>query len=159
MRKLGPTSRNLNRLTAKPVLSSLCELHIQRMSCTFSCVFRTYNDPGEGKNFVNGTGAVDIYGLVSSIQGCVAPWAPSRSLLSRTLTRKASTAPTRTCGAPSSRTTIRITRRPTQENHGICLSSKVRQRLVKLCEYALPDVQKVVPSIHGAAPDTMPARR
>ncbi|KDQ50498.1 glycoside hydrolase family 35 protein [Jaapia argillacea MUCL 33604] len=25
----------------------------------------TYNDPGEGKNFVNGTGAVDIYGLDS----------------------------------------------------------------------------------------------
>lgn len=25
---------------------------------------RTYNDPGEGSNFINGTGAVDIYGLV-----------------------------------------------------------------------------------------------
>lgn len=25
---------------------------------------RTYNDPGQGSNFINGTGAVDIYGLV-----------------------------------------------------------------------------------------------
>ncbi|KAH9948330.1 glycoside hydrolase superfamily [Amylocystis lapponica] len=29
----------------------------------------TYNDPGEGRNFVNGTGAVDIYGLDSYPQG------------------------------------------------------------------------------------------
>ncbi|VDB87385.1 unnamed protein product [Peniophora sp. CBMAI 1063] len=29
----------------------------------------TYNDPGEGKNFVNGTGAVDIYGLDAYPQG------------------------------------------------------------------------------------------
>lgn len=28
-------------------------------------LYRTYNDPGEGSNFINGTGAVDIYGLVS----------------------------------------------------------------------------------------------
>lgn len=27
----------------------------------------TYNDPNQGRNFINGTGAVDIYGLVSSI--------------------------------------------------------------------------------------------
>lgn len=26
---------------------------------------RTYNDPGEGGNFINGTGAVDLYGFVS----------------------------------------------------------------------------------------------
>ena len=26
---------------------------------------RTYNDPGEGDNFINGTGAVDLYGFVS----------------------------------------------------------------------------------------------
>ncbi|KAH8108699.1 glycoside hydrolase family 35 protein [Phellopilus nigrolimitatus] len=40
----------------------------------------TYNDPGEGKNFVNGTGAVDIYGLDSYPQGfdCSNPetWSP-----------------------------------------------------------------------------------
>ena len=24
---------------------------------------RTYNDPGEGRNFINGTGSVDIYGM------------------------------------------------------------------------------------------------
>ncbi|KAI0263999.1 glycoside hydrolase family 35 protein [Gloeopeniophorella convolvens] len=40
----------------------------------------TYNDPGEGKNFVNGTGAVDIYGLDSYPQGfdCSHPetWSP-----------------------------------------------------------------------------------
>ncbi|OCH94229.1 hypothetical protein OBBRIDRAFT_789567 [Obba rivulosa] len=40
----------------------------------------TYNDPGEGRNFVNGTGAVDIYGLDSYPQGfdCSNPtnWAP-----------------------------------------------------------------------------------
>ncbi|KAF7297199.1 Glycoside hydrolase family 35 protein [Mycena indigotica] len=29
----------------------------------------TYNDPGEGKNFINGTGAVDLYGLDSYPQG------------------------------------------------------------------------------------------
>ncbi|OBZ71548.1 putative beta-galactosidase A [Grifola frondosa] len=29
----------------------------------------TYNDPGEGSNFINGTGAVDIYGLDSYPQG------------------------------------------------------------------------------------------
>ncbi|KAJ3543307.1 hypothetical protein NM688_g5870 [Phlebia brevispora] len=29
----------------------------------------TYNDPGEGANFINGTGAVDIYGLDSYPQG------------------------------------------------------------------------------------------
>ncbi|KAI9452442.1 glycoside hydrolase family 35 protein [Russula earlei] len=29
----------------------------------------TYNDPGEGRNFVNGTGAVDIYGFDSYPQG------------------------------------------------------------------------------------------
>ncbi|KZT12288.1 glycoside hydrolase family 35 protein [Laetiporus sulphureus 93-53] len=29
----------------------------------------TYNDPGEGQNFINGTGAVDIYGLDSYPQG------------------------------------------------------------------------------------------
>ncbi|KIM73346.1 glycoside hydrolase family 35 protein [Piloderma croceum F 1598] len=32
-------------------------------------VLLTYNDPGEGRNFVNGTGAVDIYGLDSYPQG------------------------------------------------------------------------------------------
>lgn len=40
----------------------------------------TYNDPGEGKNFVNGTGAVNIYGLDSYPQGfdCSTPevWSP-----------------------------------------------------------------------------------
>ncbi|KAI0662113.1 glycoside hydrolase superfamily [Cubamyces menziesii] len=40
----------------------------------------TYNDPGEGRNFINGTGAVDIYGLDSYPQGfdCSNPthWAP-----------------------------------------------------------------------------------
>ncbi|PCH40579.1 glycoside hydrolase family 35 protein [Wolfiporia cocos MD-104 SS10] len=40
----------------------------------------TYNDPGEGKNFVNGTGAVNIYGLDSYPQGfdCSDPevWSP-----------------------------------------------------------------------------------
>ncbi|KAH9915075.1 glycoside hydrolase superfamily [Fomitopsis serialis] len=40
----------------------------------------TYNDPGEGKNFVNGTGAVNIYGLDSYPQGfdCSNPyvWSP-----------------------------------------------------------------------------------
>ena len=30
-----------------------------------SVIFRTYNDPGQRSNFINGTGAVDIYGLVS----------------------------------------------------------------------------------------------
>ncbi|KAL4244519.1 glycosyl hydrolase 35 family protein [Abortiporus biennis] len=29
----------------------------------------TYNDPGEGRNFINGTGAVDIYGLDAYPQG------------------------------------------------------------------------------------------
>ncbi|KAI0070921.1 hypothetical protein K474DRAFT_1669569 [Panus rudis PR-1116 ss-1] len=29
----------------------------------------TYNDPGQGRNFINGTGAVDIYGLDSYPQG------------------------------------------------------------------------------------------
>ncbi|KAF8879099.1 glycoside hydrolase family 35 protein [Gymnopilus junonius] len=29
----------------------------------------TYNDPGEGRNFINGTGAVDLYGLDSYPQG------------------------------------------------------------------------------------------
>ncbi|KAK1217819.1 hypothetical protein PQX77_019527 [Marasmius sp. AFHP31] len=29
----------------------------------------TYNDPGQGKNFINGTGAVDLYGLDSYPQG------------------------------------------------------------------------------------------
>ena len=28
---------------------------------------RTYNDPGEQRNFINGTGAPDIYGLVRFI--------------------------------------------------------------------------------------------
>ncbi|KAI0790316.1 glycoside hydrolase superfamily [Irpex lacteus] len=41
---------------------------------------RTYNDPGEGSNFINGTGAVDIYGLDSYPQhfDCSNPtvWAP-----------------------------------------------------------------------------------
>ncbi|KAI0930973.1 hypothetical protein AcV7_005008 [Taiwanofungus camphoratus] len=41
---------------------------------------RTYNDPGEGRNFINGTGAVDIYGLDSYPQGfdCSNPtvWSP-----------------------------------------------------------------------------------
>ncbi|KAI0092324.1 glycoside hydrolase superfamily [Irpex rosettiformis] len=40
----------------------------------------TYNDPGEGRNFINGTGAVDIYGLDSYPQGfdCSNPavWRP-----------------------------------------------------------------------------------
>ncbi|CDO72277.1 Glycoside Hydrolase Family 35 protein [Trametes cinnabarina] len=40
----------------------------------------TYNDPGMGRNFINGTGAVDIYGLDSYPQGfdCSNPthWAP-----------------------------------------------------------------------------------
>ncbi|KZT69507.1 glycoside hydrolase family 35 protein [Daedalea quercina L-15889] len=40
----------------------------------------TYNDPGEGENFVNGTGAVNIYGLDSYPQGfdCSNPyvWSP-----------------------------------------------------------------------------------
>ncbi|KAJ3010139.1 hypothetical protein NUW54_g2579 [Trametes sanguinea] len=40
----------------------------------------TYNDPGQGRNFINGTGAVDIYGLDSYPQGfdCSNPthWAP-----------------------------------------------------------------------------------
>ncbi|KZS93201.1 glycoside hydrolase family 35 protein [Sistotremastrum niveocremeum HHB9708] len=40
----------------------------------------TYNDPGQGKNFINGTGAVDIYGLDSYPQGfdCSDPetWSP-----------------------------------------------------------------------------------
>lgn len=40
----------------------------------------TYNDPGMGRNFINGTGAVDIYGLDSYPQGfdCSTPevWAP-----------------------------------------------------------------------------------
>ncbi|EKM56228.1 glycoside hydrolase family 35 protein [Phanerochaete carnosa HHB-10118-sp] len=40
----------------------------------------TYNDPGEGLNFINGTGAVDIYGLDSYPQGfdCSNPtrWSP-----------------------------------------------------------------------------------
>ncbi|KAM5536271.1 hypothetical protein V8D89_010048 [Ganoderma adspersum] len=40
----------------------------------------TYNDPGEGSNFINGTGAVDIYGLDSYPQGfdCSNPthWSP-----------------------------------------------------------------------------------
>ncbi|TCD66865.1 hypothetical protein EIP91_000819 [Steccherinum ochraceum] len=40
----------------------------------------TYNDPGEGRNFINGTGAVDIYGLDSYPQGfdCSNPrtWSP-----------------------------------------------------------------------------------
>ncbi|PSS38131.1 hypothetical protein PHLCEN_2v38 [Hermanssonia centrifuga] len=41
---------------------------------------QTYNDPGEGSNFINGTGAVDIYGLDSYPQGfdCSNPqvWSP-----------------------------------------------------------------------------------
>ncbi|PIL34820.1 hypothetical protein GSI_02607 [Ganoderma sinense ZZ0214-1] len=41
---------------------------------------RTYNDPGEGSNFINGTGAVDIYGLDGYPQGfdCSNPthWSP-----------------------------------------------------------------------------------
>lgn len=40
----------------------------------------TYNDPGEGRNFINGTGAVDIYGLDAYPQGfdCSHPeaWRP-----------------------------------------------------------------------------------
>jgi len=40
----------------------------------------TYNDPGQGRNFINGTGAVDIYGLDSYPQGfdCSHPenWLP-----------------------------------------------------------------------------------
>ncbi|KAJ7192857.1 beta-galactosidase, domain 2-domain-containing protein [Mycena haematopus] len=32
-------------------------------------VLLTYNDPGEGSNFINGTGAVDLYGLDSYPQG------------------------------------------------------------------------------------------
>ncbi|KIP02769.1 glycoside hydrolase family 35 protein [Phlebiopsis gigantea 11061_1 CR5-6] len=40
----------------------------------------TYNDPGQGRNFINGTGAVDIYGLDSYPQGfdCSNPtrWSP-----------------------------------------------------------------------------------
>ncbi|KAF8625954.1 hypothetical protein AX17_006679 [Amanita inopinata Kibby_2008] len=40
----------------------------------------TYNDPGEGRNFINGTGAVDLYGLDSYPQGfdCSNPtvWKP-----------------------------------------------------------------------------------
>ncbi|KAF8192161.1 glycoside hydrolase family 35 protein [Pholiota molesta] len=40
----------------------------------------TYNDPGEGSNFINGTGAVDLYGLDSYPQGfdCSNPtvWSP-----------------------------------------------------------------------------------
>ncbi|KAH9850132.1 glycoside hydrolase superfamily [Lenzites betulinus] len=40
----------------------------------------TYNDPGEGRNFINGTGAVDIYGLDSYPQSfdCSNPthWSP-----------------------------------------------------------------------------------
>ncbi|KAF5334106.1 hypothetical protein D9758_016081 [Tetrapyrgos nigripes] len=40
----------------------------------------TYNDPGQGRNFINGTGAVDLYGLDSYPQGfdCSRPtvWSP-----------------------------------------------------------------------------------
>ncbi|KAJ6517875.1 glycoside hydrolase family 35 protein [Mycena vitilis] len=43
-------------------------------------VLLTYNDPGEGSNFINGTGAVDLYGLDSYPQGfdCSNPevWSP-----------------------------------------------------------------------------------
>ncbi|KAJ7743740.1 glycoside hydrolase family 35 protein [Mycena maculata] len=43
-------------------------------------VLLTYNDPGEGANFINGTGAVDLYGLDSYPQGfdCSQPevWNP-----------------------------------------------------------------------------------
>ncbi|KAJ7688189.1 glycoside hydrolase family 35 protein [Mycena rosella] len=43
-------------------------------------VLLTYNDPGEGSNFINGTGAVDLYGLDSYPQGfdCSHPdvWSP-----------------------------------------------------------------------------------
>ncbi|KAF8994482.1 glycoside hydrolase family 35 protein [Cyathus striatus] len=41
----------------------------------------TYNDPGEGRNFINGTGAVDLYGLDSYPQGfdCSNPTLPRRS--------------------------------------------------------------------------------
>ncbi|KAI5120764.1 hypothetical protein M0805_004727 [Coniferiporia weirii] len=43
----------------------------------------TYNDPGQGKNFVNGTGAVDLYGLDAYPQGfdCSDPevWSPVTS--------------------------------------------------------------------------------
>lgn len=35
---------------------------------------RTYNDPGEGRNFINGTGAVDIYGLVCSLSYTPTSW-------------------------------------------------------------------------------------
>ena len=41
---------------------------------------RTYNDPGQRSNFINGTGAVDIYGLDAYPQGfdCSHPrtWRP-----------------------------------------------------------------------------------
>ncbi|KIM43038.1 glycoside hydrolase family 35 protein [Hebeloma cylindrosporum] len=41
----------------------------------------TYNDPGEGRNFINGTGAVDLYGMDSYPQGfdCSHPtvWKPA----------------------------------------------------------------------------------
>ena len=48
---------------------------------------RTYNDPGEGGNFINGTGAVDLYGFVSALTPCSA-----NSVL---LTRAAGQLPTR----------------------------------------------------------------
>ena len=30
----------------------------------FLAYLSTYNDPGEGRNFINGIGAVDLYGMV-----------------------------------------------------------------------------------------------
>ena len=40
-----------------------CHCLVTRHSLTR---YRTYNDPGERLNFINGTGAPDIYGLVSA---------------------------------------------------------------------------------------------
>ena len=57
-----------NRSTEKMVSSYPCE-SCAKTFCTsrhlLTCS-RTYNDPGERAQFINGTGAPDLYGLVSS---------------------------------------------------------------------------------------------
>ena len=69
---------------------------------------RTYNEPGEGRNFVNGTGAVDIYGLVRP----VACFSPNLGLIGcRIPTLKVSIVRTRQTGTASRQTTINITRK------------------------------------------------
>lgn len=70
------TSHSWKKHTALMESLFLCECSARFPAfASLSSIASTYNDPGEGENFINGTGAVDIYGLV----GCRVSACPSVS--------------------------------------------------------------------------------